>query len=112
MREDEQIKQKLLDPPPSSHPTGAHTMSFRSDSSLAYLVQYLVFGGGALLWKPWQRDPDGGACALGRSRIVGGHKAQLPHSTSNNLQLRVCKCTGCSRDLSDGICLFIWESHC
>lgn len=29
MQKDEEIKQKLLEPPPSSHPTGAHTASYR-----------------------------------------------------------------------------------
>lgn len=29
MQKDEQIKQKVLEPPASSHPTGAHTASYR-----------------------------------------------------------------------------------
>lgn len=38
MQQDEQIKQKLFEPPASSHPTGAHTASYRQPLGFGPMV--------------------------------------------------------------------------
>lgn len=48
---------------------------------------------------------------LGEGRIMGGPKAQLLDSITNNMHLRDCKCAGYNCDLCDGVCLFGWKLH-